>query len=335
MFKKINSKILLVIFFVLLAIVVVIKVGDIGKKDSTFRKEIATVDTAKVSEITIYQHTREKDKKEITLQKENKRWFVKHKQIKAAADENMIQSILQSLTELKTERPVAKSEEKWAEYKVTDTASTRIVVKENDKKTADFLIGKFTPHQQNNMYGGRGRGQQGYSFTTYLRCTGEPHIYAVEGMLGMMFNRAFNDFRDKTMLDIDKKNIRKLAFSYQADSSFTLLKNQTEWLLNDMPVDSAKTDGYLNSIQKMMNSHFMDNIKPGDLGSPLYELQIDGNNMAQVTIKAYKADSLNNYYMHSSLNPEVIFADKQNTQVNKLFVPQSEFMQKTEDKEKL
>jgi hypothetical protein len=62
--------------------------------------------------------------------------------------------------------------------------------------------------------------------------------------------------------------------------------------------------------------------------NPVYQMLVDGNNLINFSIKCYEGDSIDEYVLNSSLNPEVYFISKKNGVFGRLFKPQSYFQKK-------
>lgn len=314
MSKILNLKVLLIMFGVLAVAVIAILLAEGNKPERTFKSELFTVDTAKVTSIVITP--KEKQKGDISLKKENNQWKLDLGNKQIDADNGMISGILSQLTQLKPERVAARDKSKWKDFQVTDSASTRVQVKQGEELTADFLIGKFSTRQsrQQNHYQ-----QPQYSMTTYVRLNGEEEVYAIDGFLSMSFNRSIEDFRNKTILKADKNDLTKLTFSYPGDSSFTVSKQNNKWMLGGVLADSVKMVSYLGSITRLNSSNFIE--KPAvELSEPVFSVVVEGNNINPVEINAFPADTINKYYIRSSVNPDAVFSSANEGIAEKLFV---------------
>jgi len=316
MLKKLNIKTLLGLFIVLLAIVAITMIIDSRKGNRTFKKEVITINSQEVTKITI--HPRAKNQKEVVLVRENATWKLMHEGKKISADEKVVDEILKQLSELKTERLAANSKDKWAEYEVTDTASTRVIIETNETVIADLIIGKFTYQQPDraNPY----MQQQNIKMSTYVRLNNEVEVYSVNGFLNMTFNRDFSYFRNKSVVDEKFENWRKLTYTFPGDSSYTIIKNNDLWLINGIIADSLKTTNFIRAISPTISSEFVDNTNIAKSDFPVYSLKIEGDSMAPYEIKAFASDTINKYIVNSSLNPEATFADPNESIVKKLFI---------------
>ncbi len=300
MFNKNSNKLLWIFLAVLIIVVAIIFSTESTKNERTFRKDLVSIDTAKVSQISIYPKSLKG--KEVRLTKVDSLWKVNSdfgKQF--TVPKIKINNLLNQLLFVKPLRVAARSQDKWKEYQI-DSASTRIEIKEGSEKVLDLMIGKFAFQQPRSM-------------TTFVKLAGDTDIYEVEGFLDMVFNKTPNDFRDETIIKSDRNKWNKLKFeSANSDSSFELVKVNNSWFINGTKTDSAKTENSLNSIERLSNSNYINNEK-ATFPKQSSKLTIEIENENPIIITAYK-DSLN-YIIESSMNNENYFDGK--TIGNKIF----------------
>ena len=220
----------------------------------------------------------------------------------APADNYSIVHALDELLNLKADRLVARSEEKWPEFHVNDSLGTRVLVKEGKKTTLDMIIGRF--NYQPPPGGFSGYGQQYGTGITYVRNSDEYEVYAVEGFLAMSFNQGFNNWRDQTICRFTKEQITKVVFEYPADSGFVAQKLDVNWTINGILVDSTSMTQYLNGISRKSHGDFADGFSP--LSNPLYQVTFEGMNMDPLLIRVY-SQAGDELILHSTINPESYF----------------------------
>jgi len=133
----------------------------------------------------------------------------------------------------------------------------------------------------------------------------------------------FNNYRDKALVDVNKDDITTVMFDYPADSSFNLNKQNGEWILDGIPVDSVKTASYISIISRLMSYDFVADVQHSDI--PEYKLTIEGNNFAPVVINAFLADPENQFIIQSSANPDGSFSGAKSGLTEKIFVGRSKF----------
>lgn len=323
MLKKLNSKTLLVILIALVSIVIFTQIFDETTGKRTFKETLVEIDTSQVNLILIYPHAERG--KEIKLTKTSTVWSVQKDPAfggAAEADNNYVRNILSLFALLKPLRLAATEKEKWNDYNVNDSLGTRVKMLSGEKILLDIVVGKFSFNQMSR------------SGISYVRLYNESDVYAVDGFLPMTVNQSFNEWRNKNIFRGNKDDLTKISFSYP-DSSFVLKKaDDGRWIIEDVDFDSTKIVQFLNEITNMSSSAFADNYSPSS--SPAMWLTIEGNNMAApLTIKAFAADSVNQYIIHSSFNPNAYFSAAKGNLTDRIFKRRQFFLQEKSDTEEV
>lgn len=290
-----NNKKLALVFLALLLIVGGIKVFS-GKGDRSFKEDLISLDTSKVSKILLYPGA--ENHQEISLEKVNGNWSVSKGDLNYKATSYPVQSILGTLAELKTKRVAAKSEDRWAEYEVTDTSGTRVKALQGNKVLADFIIGRFSFNQQAR------------TATSYVRMSDEKEVFAVDGFLGMSFNQSFDAFRDKTMVKLNKDDITGLELMSSPGQTKLFQKQENLWIAGDGAlVDSTAMSNYLGALAGLNGSEFYQADKAIENSPFSKSLKIKGNNMiTPVEIKCWTVpDPEKPFIIQSTVNKEAIF----------------------------
>ena len=322
MFNKLNLKWLGGIFVVLLLIVCIIALHDSKgsiNRNHSFKSKLVEIDSAKVTSLVIFPKS---DKDQIVLSKDGKTWNVSENGNKFNADELSVKNMLGTLSSLTATRLASRNKSDWKEYEVTDSSATRVQVMTGRKIVADLYVGKFTYQQvQNaNPYSRRPQG----TLTSYLRVSGDDAVYALDGVLSMTFNRKASDFRNQMIIKSDKKIWDKLSFTIPG-GSFSLVKHNEKWLVDGILADSTAVVKYLNAIEYIGNSNFIDH-PVLDKTEPDYTLSIEGSNIqSPIKIKAFKTDTANRFAITSSTNEGSYFSGKQSDLFNKIFVDKNSF----------
>lgn len=306
MYRKLNIKILALIFSFLLIVVLFIELADSRKGGRTFRDDLVNVNLEEVTSLEISPKVERGST--IKLIKENDIWFAGMNNRRYRADQSLPTTLIRELNEMKPESVVATGEEKQAQYEVTDTLGTRVKLFGGNSILTDLIIGKFSFSQPKKM-------------TSYVRLKDDKVIYGINGMLGMSFNRNLDSFRDRTVIKSNKADWSRLTFSYPADSSFTLQKVADEWTVNGQPADSASVAGYFDSIRNLSDSRFAES--DTDI-TVTHSLLIEGdNNLGKVEITGYH-NSDGNFWIESNQNKGNIFESRELAE--KIFISSSTFL---------
>lgn len=203
--KRSSNAILIGVLGLLAALVALMLLQDSKKSNSTFKEEIVGIDANAVTSILLSPQSN--GGQEIKIEKDGSgNWTVTDETgATQPGDSSKITSMISMIETIKPQRVVSKNKDKWTEYKVEGSESTRLKVIEGDKTTLDMLVGKFsvgqpktppnagnlTPQQQMQL---QQQQQQRPEITSYVRLEGEDAIYAVDGMLSFAFNQGASAF---------------------------------------------------------------------------------------------------------------------------------------------
>jgi len=300
MSKKINNKTLLIVLLVLTAILVITKLITYRKSERTLDTKLVQIDTAGITQMLLYP--RSEDGKEIVFTKKGSDWEIMMGEVSGPADQISIRRSLSELMNLKTERLVARSGDRWSEFNVDDSLGTRLIIKEGKKKTLDLVIGRFEYQPPPGGY--QGYGQNQISGNTYVRKSSDEEVYAVQGFLALNFNQNFNTWRDQSLINFNPSQLTKIIFDYPADSGFIAQKSETGWLVAGLPADSASMAEYIGSISRERSSAFEDEFQSSS--PPDYQLTFEGENMIPIHIRAFIQPG-GDIILNSSINPNSWF----------------------------
>lgn len=309
MFRKLNTKSLLIIFVALLLIIMTTRWMKKSGNDRNFREYLAKVDTTAVTAVNI---TPKGKKEPLVLRKSGDQWMLLVNNKTYRTNRDAVASVLQGLLKLKTERLVSSGKETLEKYEVTENSGTTVKVEENGKTAAEFILGKISYDQSFQ------------NVTTFARLKNEEEVYAIAGFLPMNFNHDINSLRYKELGLGSPDKIHRITFSYPSDSSFTLSQTNGKWSLNALPADSASVASYLRTIATSAGNQFADDTVP--LTKPLFSILAEGEGKFVLEIKAYPTDSANLFYITSSANPGAIFSESQNGLISQIFPPDKLFL---------
>lgn len=320
MFKRLNLKVLLVIFIALLAVFLITKMIENKKGERSFRKDLVTVSIDDVDRLFFIPEPL--NGREIDLIKGAQGWSVVADGITYNADGSVIENLINSLISMKPERVAATTKSKWKEYQVDDSTGIRVTLFGDGDELADLFIGKFSyqPQESSNPY----QQQQQGKMTSYVRLDDDKEIYAVEGFLKMSFQSDIKNLRLRSLANTKKEDIARVEFTYPGDTSFTLSRMGTQFMIDGIMTDSTVTDKYLTALARLGSMDFVDNVS-FDFSNPVYKLVIESNSIPPIEIKAYVADTANKFVITSSINPGSFFSGGKSDLFGKAFVAKSGF----------
>jgi len=302
MFKNISNIKLIAIFAGLVLIYGAIKLWGNSGRSKSFRSELVEFDTAKVSSVSIFNPG-----DTVTLAKQNGDWKLKlsgGKEVDAL--DNVVESALTTLQGVTPSRIATRDENKYKDFQV-DTTGTRVQVYEGDNKALDLVIGRFGMQGQRQFY-------------TYVKLYEEPEVYAADNFMGMSVATNPAGFRDKKLIEATKDSISAVSFRYPGDSSFFMRKSvEGQWLIDNQVTDSAQVADYLSDLRYATISDFADDRELSDLGNATYRIEVTIKGSEPVVLEAYN-DPQYNLLIHSSANPEAIFADADSSSFKDLFL---------------
>ena len=144
MSKKSRSKNLTIVFVILLAAILIFNYFESRKGERTFRKEVVSIDTAKITSIKIYPEIKalKPAKGHVNIVRTGNSWRIKNDSIDAQVDNRKIKAILTYLVSMKPDRVSSIEKSDWKKFQVTDSLAVRVKVFNNKKCLTDFYIGK-------------------------------------------------------------------------------------------------------------------------------------------------------------------------------------------------
>lgn len=267
-----------------------------GSKNGNFKASLVELDSTLVSEIVFQLKSQE----EIQLKKEGEDWIVSQSGKTMKAKKETVSAILDQICLIKAMEIVAKTQDKWIEFGVTEGLGTKVKVYENATLSESFIIGKFDLNPDS------------LNLTSYLRMEGEDEVYAVDGFLTEFFSQGFDAFRNPVLAEIDSEEILEIKLEMR-DTSYLFSQNDFgQWQMDGVQiVDSVKMESYLKSFKTLSSLDFEENFD--ELSKEKFMVQNlilkVRNQIEPVSIRTYRDTiSSKNYVLESSLNPGTYFS---------------------------
>lgn len=222
-----NNRILIAVLVVL--VLLYVSTNFLKKNRSTiFDPEVIQLDTSAIEKLTIYPPAKSGEEP-ITISRPDNEWEVSQGSIKAKANPSLVKSALGQLQEIKAQRLVAKTVDKWATYKLTDSLARKLEIQEQGGgPTSTVYFGKTSYEQPATPQYGPASAT-GY---TYFRVNDKPETYTLKNQIASAFNRKFNTWRNSEFIKLKKEDIKEIRFEGAGKEAFSLLKKDSTWTLS-------------------------------------------------------------------------------------------------------
>ncbi len=289
-----NNKTLALIFLALAAIYILRK--TLGKPEvRSIPEYLVQIDTSSVDKILLTPKDKSGDP--VELVKENGVWNASNGQKTVVANPGSIKNLLSALGEIAPKQLVSKNPERWLDYEVTPETASQVECYAGSKKKTGFYVGRFNFDQATR------------TATSYMRMDDEDDIYSVDGFLSMSFNQDFSNFRDKQLTKAKSTDVERLTLTSDNDELSIEKSISGQWIDQAaMPLDSAKTANYVNTLMLTSGTEFDDDFN-SDAFSPAEKLEILLNNGQTVTFSVYEDETglQKPFILHSSDNKDAWF----------------------------
>ncbi|MGP8214929.1 MAG: DUF4340 domain-containing protein [Bacteroidia bacterium] len=312
MLNKLNNKLLLLILVVLAAIYGIASYIQHKKGENTFHTNIIPkIDSNKVT--TFYIYPKLNKKKPIRFDLKGKTWFVSSEGITSRADKKSENYIIQLIEGISPDHLATNDPAQWKDFDVTDSSGTRVVLLNNTDTLIDLLVGRFSYNNQLRKA------------MSCVRLHNQNDVYSVDGFLTMNVANEFVSWRDRALLTGAPEAWTKLTFTYPGDSSFTATHDlMSGWKVDGEKPDSITTVHLLLKLSQQNYGAFDDKFDTNK-AQALYSLKVEGTNVPAFILKAYPADSANQYVITSSLNPGAYMSGKNQGMFNNIFLSKAAF----------
>ena len=259
----------------------------------SFNADFIEMETKLVDKIAVYPKAGQESG--FSLEQKNGEWHVISGDVDAIAMDATVESMLESVDNIKAKRVVAKSEDKWASYEVESDNAKRIEFYSGGKKVEELVFGRFDFNQQTR------------SAKSYMRHQDDVNVYEVDGFLSMTMAQSADAFRNNQILKTSSSDVKSIKASINGES--ITLRKENYWIdeKNKM-IDSTAIKAYISNLTSVVGTAFENNFSPESseaLGSLVFEF-INEND--PITIKAYRSENAPQpYVIQSSSNPASFF----------------------------
>jgi hypothetical protein len=145
----------------------------------------------------------------------------------------------------------------------------------------------------------------------YAKFSDKPDVFVINSSLRTYLNNDMNSVRERKVMEIDAKSIRRIEFTNRKKLECLLANDNDTWTL-EAPFKERMTAGQANQIINSLNvlnaDDIIDNVtdpKAYGLDNPEYRLKLILTNGNTIVIKANNVD--NSYYVSCSTRPMSVF----------------------------
>jgi len=231
----------LIYLLVAMVALLVIFFGVKSARNVTEKSEpLVKVDSTKISAFLIKNATGT-----FKLQKTGEDWSIVDP-VNFPSDPRFVHDLINKLGAMEIETIISEDTSKYDQYQVGATGADLTVLSGNET-ISHLIIGKMNDSRSH----------------TYLRKVGDKKIYMVKGILTGQLNRQVRDWRNKSVIDLEREAVNKIDFTNPKES-FSLVKvDSARWNLvvggRETPAtNQGEVDHSLSAVSKLRCFDFVD-----------------------------------------------------------------------------
>ncbi len=276
--KIVSPRLLLVLALLAVATFLVLRrPGETNVSGTSF---LVTYDSSSVDKIEI-----QSPKETVVLEKQGGLWSLT-KPIQYLADQGSVQKAVGTGKSLAITSPVSTNPEKRNLFQV-DSSGTLVKISSAGSERGAMYIGKT-----------------GSSFSnTYVRAAESNDVYLTDGVLSSVFSRSLKDWRDKTVFQRDRAQIRSIRFQYK-DEAFTLSLQDSVWEVDSEPSSETKATPFVSALSNIQADEFIDTVVT-TLSQPTAVISVEGTDLT-----FYGTNEGAKYIVRSSASPQLFELNK-------------------------
>ena len=288
-----NNKLLLGLFALLLIVFGATKLFK-QKPQRSFERDIIQLESEKIDKIIV--RSKAIEELPFTLSKSGDNWAVSDGTVDAPALTSKVNTLLQSINDIRATRVVAKSKDRWADYEVEDENAQRIELFSGGELKDYLVLGRFDFNQETR------------SAKTFVRRTNDVNIYSVDGFLGMSLGGKMNSYRDNTVTRLDLNSITEISLM-ASDGNALNMRKENAWVNQDnQPLDSARVEVFLNKIGNVNGVNFVDDFDATSaIKANTLKIQQDTEPI-ELIVTCYTTENPHQFIINSSINPSSYFS---------------------------
>lgn len=183
------------------------------------------------------------------------------------ANGDLVTGMLKSLEELKLEDVISSNPQNRGTYQV-DSSGVAVKIWTGEKMALDLVIGKSSSDWTH----------------TFVRYADRNEVYRADGVISYNFNRRPDDWRDKSILKVDEKQVQRIVLEYPKDKKTVTVAraDSTHWTVAGgtsaaTPADSAAAARLVASAAKLLTTEFASDADAAqaDWTAPEFRLRVE------------------------------------------------------------
>ncbi len=273
--KRSNLILLGILLILVAAVVIVLQQPGERSADAGSAETLISYDSAAVDKLEIVSRNGN-----VVLQKEGATWMLTSPLRTPAATEAVTAAISRG-RDLRPTGLVSSNPEKQSVFKV-DSLATLVRISCQGAEVAAFRLGK---------------NDQSWS-GTFVRREGSNDVYLVQGVLGYVFEKSVDDWRNRTIFATPQESIQSVRFQY-GDTTFTLAFTDSMWTVDGDSATDGPVRAFLGAVSALTADRFVDSATVS-LPQLTATLEIQGT-----VVRFYRQTESGNYYVTTSRSPQV------------------------------
>jgi hypothetical protein len=224
-----KNKSILALLGVLVVLIVAYLLINSARNVTTRPRPFCEVDTSKVDEIQIIS-----PEGEVVLKRSGSSWRLSSP-LDYPAEGNYVTNVLSKIKDMTIENLVTTDTSEDTLYGFDSTA-IEVSLFGGGNKLAHIIVGKAADNYRH----------------TYCRRQGEDAIYRIKGAYISQFKRKTKDWRDKSILELDRDSINRIDYQYPKES-FSLVKADTVWTIESDRTTEPAEDRFVNQTISLVS----------------------------------------------------------------------------------
>jgi hypothetical protein len=254
---------------VVILLLLQIFLGGSGESE-IFQGDLVSAEASQVNRITIDHPA---DTSFVEISKDNGQWQVQANNEMFAADSQKIKSALRELQNMEVEALVTRDPAKHTRYRVDSTGATITLYR--DDQQLDQIIASSSQIP-------------GSSDDIYVRTGEDDQVFLVNGLRRSSIQTNFNYWRDLTVWNVPERAITEIRFTYPADSSFIIHRENETWMAGTDSLDQQKASTLSNMLANLEAIGYPPDDVDDTLSDPMYSIEFLLENGESNTLNFYR-----------------------------------------------